>query len=81
MNEEQKFVGENIFEFLLINKDNYLTYFFCVIILKLYKFRRQSEAEAKILSEEEIRKRRKEKKKAEKDSANSLEFPTRKNYY
>jgi len=49
-------------------------------MIKLYKFRRQSNAEAKVLSEEEVRKRRKEKKKAEKEALlnNSLEFPTRK---
>ncbi|RNA24938.1 PX domain-containing kinase isoform X2 [Brachionus plicatilis] len=43
----------------------------------IYKSKRQSQAEAKVLSEQEIRKRRKEKKKAEKESANSLEFPSR----
>lgn len=42
----------------------------------LFKTKRQSQNEAKVLSEEEIRKRRKEKKKAEKDLINnSLEFP------
>ena len=42
--------------------------------------KRQSQAEAKLFSDEEVRKRRKEKKKAEKESLNTLEFPTCKYY-
>lgn len=42
----------------------------------LHKIKRHNNAEAKVLSEQEIRKRRKEKKKAVQNMNNSLEYPT-----
>jgi len=42
----------------------------------LHKLKRHNQAEAKVLSEGEIRKRRKEKKKAVQNLNNSLEYPT-----
>lgn len=58
LNDEQKFVSIIIFQ---SSCENCISKYY-IFNIKLYKFRRQGQAEAKVLSEEEIRKRRKEKR-------------------